>query len=94
MPFRDLITADEIWVCLDKKPGTIWLPADAELPFRVKRTITSKRRMLIVSWGIQGIVHYCWLLKDRILDSPFFCEEVLRPLTHKMQPNCTKLANP
>jgi hypothetical protein len=32
--FRDLSTADETWVDLDVKPGTIWLPADAELPVR------------------------------------------------------------
>jgi hypothetical protein len=70
----DLITGDEIWVYLDMKPGTIWLPADAELPVRVKRTITSEKRMLIVFWGIHEIAHYCWLRKDSTLDSPFFRE--------------------
>jgi hypothetical protein len=39
---RDLITEDETWVYLDLKPGTVWLPADAELPVRVKRTIASE----------------------------------------------------
>jgi hypothetical protein len=57
--FRDLILGDEAWVYLDMKPGTIWLPADAELPVRVKRTIASSKRMLIVFWGIHGIAHYC-----------------------------------
>jgi hypothetical protein len=56
--FRDLITGDETWVCLDMKPGIIWLPADAELPIRVKRTIASENRMLVVFWGIHGIAHY------------------------------------
>jgi hypothetical protein len=59
------------------KSGTIWFPADAELPIRAKMTIASKKRMLIVFEGIQGIAHYCWLLKDNTLDSPFFCEEML-----------------
>jgi hypothetical protein len=59
------------------KPGTIWLPADAELPVRVKRTITSEKHMLIIFWGIHGTAYYCWLPKDSILDSPFFYEEVL-----------------
>jgi hypothetical protein len=72
------------------KPETIWLPADAELPVRVKRTIASKKRMLIIFWRIHGIAHYCWLPKDNILDSPFFCEEVLSPLAEKMQPNSNK----
>jgi histone-lysine N-methyltransferase SETMAR len=61
------------------KPGTIWLPADAELPVRVKRTIASKKRMLIVFWGIHGITHCCRLPKDSTFDSPFFCEVVLSP---------------
>jgi hypothetical protein len=76
------------------KPGTIWLQADAELPVRVKRTIASEKRMLIVFWGIHGIAHYCWLPKDSTLDSLFFCEEVLSPLAQKMQPNSKRLANP
>jgi hypothetical protein len=75
--FRDPITEDETWVYLDMKPGTNWLPADAELPVHVKRAIASENRMLIFSWGIHGIVHYCCLPKDSILNSPFFCEEVL-----------------
>jgi hypothetical protein len=56
---------------------TIWLPADAELPVCVKRTIANENRLLIVFWEIHRIAHYCWLPKDSILDSPFFCEEVL-----------------
>jgi hypothetical protein len=46
--FQDLIPGDEAWVYLDMKPGTIWLPAGAELPVHVKRTIASQKRMLIV----------------------------------------------
>jgi hypothetical protein len=64
------------------------------LPVGVKRIIASEKRMLIVFWGIHGIVHYCWLPKDNILNSPFCCEEVFSPLAQKMQPNSKKLANP
>jgi hypothetical protein len=92
--FRDLIPGDETWVSLDMKPGAVWLPADSELPVRVKKTIASERRMLIVFWGIHSIPHYRWLPKDSILDSPFFCGEVLSPLAQKMRPNSKKLANP
>jgi hypothetical protein len=53
--FRGLISGDETWVSLDMKPGTIWYPADAELPIRVKRAIASEKCMLIVLWGIHGI---------------------------------------
>jgi hypothetical protein len=60
----------------------------------VQRTIASERRMLMVFWGIHGIAHYCWLPKDKTLDSPFFCEEVLSPFAQKMQPDSKKLANP
>jgi hypothetical protein len=73
--------------------GTIWLPAEAKLPARVKRTVASANRTLIVFWGIHRIAHYCWLPKDHTLHSPFFCEEVLSPLDQKMQPNSKKLAN-
>jgi hypothetical protein len=51
--FRDIMTGDETWVDLDMKPGTVWLPADAELPIHVKRTIASEKRMLMVFWGIR-----------------------------------------
>jgi hypothetical protein len=88
--FRDLVTGDETWVYLDRKPGIIWLSADAELPVQVKRTIASVKLLLIVCWGIHGIAHYCWLPKENTLDSPFFCEGVLSPLTQKMQPNSKK----
>jgi hypothetical protein len=76
------------------KPGTVWLPTGAELPVRVKRTIVSKKWMLIVFWGIHGIAHYYyyWLPKDSTLDSRFFCEELLRPFAQKMQPNSKKFA--
>jgi hypothetical protein len=57
--FRDLITENETWVCFDMTLGTIWLPADAELPVRVKRTIASEKRMLVVFWGIHEIADYC-----------------------------------
>jgi hypothetical protein len=75
------------------KPGIIWLPADAELSIRVKRITASEKGMLIVSWVIHGIAHYCWLPKDSTLDSPFFCEKVLRlsPLAQKIQLNSKNL---
>jgi hypothetical protein len=76
------------------KPGTIWLPADAELPIRVKRIIASEKRMRIIFWEIHGIAHYCWLPKDNILDSSFFCEKVLSPLAQKMQPNSKETRKP
>jgi hypothetical protein len=91
--FRDVITGGETWVYLDMKPGTIWLPADAELPLRVKRTIASEKRMLIVFWGIHWIAHDCWLPKNNTSDSSFFCEEVLSPLAQRIEPNSKKLAN-
>jgi transposase len=72
------------------KPGAIWLPADAELLVRVKKTTASEKRMPIVFWGIHGITHYCRLPKDSTLNSSFFCEEVLSPLAQKMQPNPKK----
>jgi hypothetical protein len=85
--FRDLITGDETWVYPNIKSESIWLPDDAELPIRVKRTIASEKGMLIVFWGIHGITHYCWPPKCSTLDSSFFCEEVLSPFAQKMQPN-------
>jgi hypothetical protein len=54
---------------------------------RYQKTIASKKLMLIVFWEIHGIADYCWLPKNRRLDSPFCCEEVLSPLAQKMQPN-------
>jgi hypothetical protein len=76
------------------KPETIVLPADAELPVCVKRTVASEKRMLIVFWGIHGTAHCCWLPKDSTSDSPFFCEEVLSPLARKIQPNSNKTRKP
>jgi hypothetical protein len=76
------------------KRGTIWLPADAELPVSVKKTIASENRMLIVFWGIHGIAHYRWLSKESMLDLPFFCEEELRPFAQKMQPNSKRSRKP
>jgi hypothetical protein len=66
--FRDLMTREKTWVYFDMKPGTLWLPADAELPVRVKRAITSEECTLIVFWGIHRIAHYCWLPKDNTLN--------------------------
>jgi hypothetical protein len=57
--------------------ATVWLPADANLPVHVKRTIASKKRMLVVFWGIHGVPHYCSLTKNSTLDSPFFCGKML-----------------
>jgi hypothetical protein len=48
--FRDLIAWDETWVCLDMRPGTIWLPTDADIPVRIKRTIASER----ACWSFSG----------------------------------------
>jgi hypothetical protein len=89
--FRDLITGDETWVCLDMKPGTVWLPADAELLVRVN---CKRKRMLTVFWGIDGTAHHCWFPKDSTLDSPFFCEEVLSQFAQKMRPNSRTTRKP
>jgi hypothetical protein len=62
---RDLITGDETWVFLDIKPVTIWLPIDAELPVHAKKTIVRESRMLVIFWGIHGIVHYMLLALKR-----------------------------
>jgi hypothetical protein len=92
--FRDLIPGDETWVYLDMKPGTIWLPADADIPVRVKGTIASGKRMLAVFWGIHEIAHYNWLPTESTIDSSLFREEeLLRPLAQKMQPNSKILVN-
>jgi hypothetical protein len=76
------------------KSGTVWLPADAELPVRVKRTIANEKGLLIIFWRIHGIEYYCWFPKDRTLDSPFFCEEVLSLLAQRMQPNSKETREP
>jgi hypothetical protein len=69
------------------KPRTIWLPADAELPVLVKRTIVSEKLMLIIFWEIHGIAHYCWLPKDCTLDSPFF---MMKCLVHSLR-KCSQI---
>jgi histone-lysine N-methyltransferase SETMAR len=76
------------------KPEIVWLPADAELPIGVKKTIASEKRTLIVFWGIHGIAHYCWLRKDNAFDLPFFSEEVPSRLVQKMQPKSKKTRKP
>jgi hypothetical protein len=76
------------------KTGAVGLPADAELPVRAKRTIASEKCMLIVFWGIHGIAHYCWLPKDKILDSAFFVKKFLVPSLRKCSQIPKKLANP
>jgi hypothetical protein len=48
--FRDLIRGEETWVDPDMKPGVIWLPANTELPVRVKRTIAVKS----ICWSFSG----------------------------------------
>jgi hypothetical protein len=48
------MTGDEILVYLEIKSETIWLPADAEIRVRVKRTITSEKCTLIVFWEFTG----------------------------------------
>jgi transposase len=73
---------------------TIWVPTDAELPVRVKRTIASEKGMIVIFWGSHGIAYYCWVSKNSTLDSPFFCEEVIRPLAQKMQSNSKKTCKP
>jgi hypothetical protein len=76
------------------KPRIIWLPADAELLVRVKKTIANEKRMLMIFWEIHGITHYCWFPKESTLDSPFFREEVLTPLAQKRQQNSKKTRKP
>jgi hypothetical protein len=88
------MTGDETCTYLEIKPGTIWLPADAEQPVRVKKAIASEKCMLIVFWGIHGIANYCWVPKESTLDSPFFCKKVLSPLAQRRQPNSEKTRKP
>jgi hypothetical protein len=67
------------------KPRTLWLPADAELPVRAKRTIASEKRMLIVFCAIHAIADYCWLPKDSTLESSFLYEDVLNVLSTRSE---------
>jgi hypothetical protein len=52
--FRDLITGDERWVYFDMKPKTVWLPADVDLPVRVKSTIESEKPVLVLFGEFTG----------------------------------------
>jgi histone-lysine N-methyltransferase SETMAR len=90
--FRDLIPGDETWVYLDVKPGAIWLPADAELPVRVKRTIASEK----VCWPFPGEFTGSHTIagSHTTLNPPFLCEEVPSLLAQKMQPNSRKICKP
>jgi len=75
--FRDIVTGDESWIFLDSKPKSVWLASDAALPVRVSQTIGAEKRMLIVFWGVQGIVYKAWLPKNESITASFFCDDVL-----------------
>jgi len=83
--WRDIITGDESWIHYDINPSSIWTVPGDEVPVRPRITVQSEKRMLIVFWGISGIVHRCWLPKGERLNAEFVLNNVLQPISDLLQ---------
>jgi hypothetical protein len=85
--FRVIITGDESWTFIDTAPSSIWLSLDEEPLTRPRRTISADKRMLIAFWGIKGLVHVKWLLKDVRINAVDFRDKIVMPMSRKLQTN-------
>jgi hypothetical protein len=83
---RDIKTGDENWIYFDEGPGSIWRSSEQQAPARLRLTIASEKRMLVVFWGVQGIVDRVWLPNDMRLNAELSLPEVLEPISQKLRP--------
>jgi histone-lysine N-methyltransferase SETMAR len=83
--FRDIITGNESWIFIDTEPSSIWLSLDEELPARPRPTIGTDKQMLVVFWGIKGIMHVNWLPRNARINAPDLRDELLTQISQKLQ---------
>jgi hypothetical protein len=83
--FHDIIPDDESWIFIDAAPSSIWLSLDERLPTCPRPTISADKCMLAVFWGIKRIVQVIWLPKNPRISAASFLDEVLTPLSQKLQ---------
>jgi hypothetical protein len=83
--FWDIAIGDESWIFISTAPSFAWLSFDEELSTRPGRIISTDKRMLIAFWGIKGLVYVNWLPKDVRINGLYFWDEILIPISQKLQ---------
>jgi hypothetical protein len=66
------LMGDESWFYFASDDDHMWLPEDAEVPTRPKRTIVSPKRMLTVFWSPLGFAVVELLPKGAHFDAGYF----------------------
>ena len=84
-----VITSDESWLFLDHTPEGKWARSREDVEPRARRTIGSEKVMLVVFWGIRGLILLEALQEGESYDSDYLCDVILPRLSeavHQTRP--------
>jgi transposase len=79
--FADIITGDESWFLYDYPYTSFWMDADAPRVEIPKVTISTKKTMLVVWWGVDCTPVLKLVERGKGVTATYFIETVLLPLS-------------
>lgn len=86
-----IFTQDETWIYFKNGRDSMWIEAGAQIPTKPRQTIGSKKAMISVIWGINGIKSITMLPQGSKFNKKFFSNCVLEDLNKKIQTKGTYL---
>ena len=79
-----VLTGDETWINWDNSFKAMWLLENEKPPDVVKKNISSRKTMISVIWGMNGIVSVVGLPTGQTFTKGFFVNNVLHDLDQQI----------
>jgi hypothetical protein len=84
--FHTLVTGNESYLYLEYSRATKWCVCFNDGPPRVKTTITLRKFMLTVTWGVTGFSVMNLMTTPSTINSVSFTEQIMTSLVDKIYP--------
>jgi transposase len=82
--FEGVITMDESWIPWSIPHEAVWGPAGSPRPEAPKLKVGAPKTMLIVFWGVNGVLLRIFLPKGTNINAQYFTNQCLDPLKVKL----------
>jgi hypothetical protein len=84
--FRNIITGNGSRFTREYQHAARWSPSYEEMPERARRQIGTKKCILTVIWGVDGLRIVDLMASERSFNSKYFASDVLAPMIEKVFP--------
>ena len=81
----NIVTVDESWFFLHNEQPSQWLPIGSPRPVAPCRTIASKKILVTIVWGINGVYVLDFLPESMTMTADYFQENVISKAKDKIE---------